>query len=222
MKALVLTENEQLKTTDVCIPTVETDEYLVRIVSAGVCSSDIPRAFNRGAYHYPLIMGHELAGEIVGVGSKTNGWFDLEDRVVVFPLIPCFKCQACTDEHYARCFSYDYYGSRRDGGFAQFISVKGWNLLPIPKNVSFEDAALCEPAAVVVHAISNLQINSSISDQRIAVLGAGFLGLLAVQLLKKKFPTMTVVLADRNVFKLQLGETFGAQTIHTTNVDDWN
>ena len=58
------------------------------------CSSDIYRAFDKGAYFYPLIMGHEISGQIVKVGEKVKS-FNIRDKVSIFPLLPCFKCNSC-------------------------------------------------------------------------------------------------------------------------------
>lgn len=221
MKAAVLTADRQIKVTDLPVPTPNSDEYLVRIAATGICSSDVTRTFGGGAYFYPLIPGHEMAGEIVACGAAVDDRLAIGDRVTVFPLLPCFNCPSCREQHYARCQSYGYYGSRRHGGFAEYLAVKAWNLLPIPPGVAMEDAALCEPAAVTVHALDRLVLEGAGADGKVLVLGAGFLGLMAVQLIRRFHPTTRVVLADRNAYKLTIGAQFGAEAVHLPDAGSW-
>lgn len=79
-------------------------------------------------------------------------------RAAVFPLLPCRKCEACQVGEYAQCSDYDYYGSRRDGAFAEYIAVKEWNLVFFDDSLSYEEAAMCEPAAVALHAIGQASV----------------------------------------------------------------
>ena len=72
--------------------------------------------------------------------------------VSVFPLLPCGCCETCKQEQYARRSDYDYYGSRRDGAMAEYLAVKRENLCLLPEGVSYEEAAMSEPAAVALHA----------------------------------------------------------------------
>ena len=89
---------------------------MVQVAYAGICNSDIQRSFGGGAYHYPLIMGHEFSGAVKE--SFAGSRFSAGDRVVVYPLLPCHTCEACQTGDYAQCLDYDYFGSRRPGGFA--------------------------------------------------------------------------------------------------------
>lgn len=200
MKALVLESNQNLLIKEIAAPTPAADEVLIRVRAAGVCSSDVARAFDGGAYRYPLVMGHELCGEITAVGAKAKLW-KKGQRVTVYPLIPCRKCEFCKQKKFMLCLSYDYYGSRRDGGFCEFLNVKGWNLVLLPKSVPFEEGALVEPVAVVLHALKKVPLKGSI---KVLILGAGFLGQIAVKLLRKKNPSAEITVVDRNEFKLNL------------------
>src|SRR5690606_16337988 len=106
----------------------------------------------KGTYSYPMILGHELAGEIVQVGSETTG-LSAGDRVTIIPLIPCGKCSYCAVGAYQLCDDYSYYGSRTDGGLAEYIAVQGTNVLKLPDEVDFETGACTDPAAIALHAI---------------------------------------------------------------------
>lgn len=99
-------------------------------------------------------------------------------RVGVFPLIPCRQCEQCGKKRYELCAHYDYIGSRRDGGFAEYVAVPAWNLVELPNAVSYEDAALMEPFAVALHAVKQANIRPGSS---VAVVGSGMIGFAAAQ-----------------------------------------
>ena len=157
-------------------PRPAADSVRVRVAWAGICNSDFARAFGGGAYHYPLVMGHELSA-IVEEGFP-GGRFAAGDRVVVFPLLPCRRCVPCQTGDYAQCTDYDYYGSRRDGGFAERLWVPEENLFAVPEGISLLHAALTEPAAVALHAVRKLRAGPGDSA---AVFGGGPIGNLAAQ-----------------------------------------
>ena len=118
MKAYVLNKIGDLSYENVPVPELRKDWALIKVKAAGICSSDIPRIYERGTYHFPTIPGHEFAGEVVKVnGEKYNDI--VGKRVAVFPLIPCGKCKQCKNKLYEMCENYDYIGSRRNGAFAQ-------------------------------------------------------------------------------------------------------
>lgn len=157
------------------------DEVLVCVKAAGICGSDIPRIYETGAHVHPLIPGHEFSGTVVETGTAVNqNWKG--KRVGVFPLLPCYKCVACNKKQYEMCRNYSYLGSRRDGGFAEYVAVPEKNLLLLPDTVSFEEAAMLEPMAVAVHAVR--QVNPSVSDT-VVVYGLGTIGMLLLMFLKE-------------------------------------
>ena len=96
----------------------------------------------------------------------------------VFPLLPCGKCSACQEEQYARCSSYDYYGSRRDGAMAEYLAVKKENLCLLPEGVSYEEAAMSEPAAVALHAFCRSGLGQG---DTLLIYGIGTIGLIVAQ-----------------------------------------
>ena len=93
MKAAVLKENGILKVEEVPLPEIR-GWYKIRVAFAGICGSDLGRGFKNGAYHYPLIMGHEFSGVVESVADKKNINV-VGKKVGVFPLIPCGKCEFC-------------------------------------------------------------------------------------------------------------------------------
>lgn len=213
MRAAALTANGVIEIRDYPVPSIKDDEVLVKVSSAGICNSDIFRAFAMGAYGYPLVMGHEVSGEIVDAGPKVKS-FSRGEKVVVFPLVPCRKCDSCRRKRWTHCRSYDYFGSRRDGGFQEYLAVGEWNLLPIPGGVDPSYACLCEPVAVSVSAVG--KVPAPRSGAKAAVIGAGLIGLSAAKLLQDKGYEPSVI--DRNLFKLELAREMGLGTISVEEV----
>ena len=204
-QSVVLIANGELSLENRPMPVPGTDEVVVKIGACGICSSDIPRAFKEKAYHYPLVMGHEFAGEIVGVGTETDAAL-LGRQVTVFPLLPCFECEPCQRGTYAQCVQYQYYGSRRDGAYAKYLAVCQWNVLPLPAGVSLRDGALTEPVAVALHGLSRLGLlgGGEHGVRRVLIVGAGFIGLVGAEILRMSCPDIAITVADRNQHKLDL------------------
>lgn len=167
------------------------NQVLVKTLHVGVCSSDIPRAFDNKAYFYPLVLGHEFAVEVLK-DNKNN--FKEGQRCTVFPLLPCFKCNSCKKKKYNMCSNYKYYGSRTHGGMQSQLFVNRWNLIPLPDEVDSVSASLIEPTAVCVHASEKINPN-----QDILIYGGGFLAQIISQLLLKKNCKVTCI--DRNDYK---------------------
>ncbi|MDR0719163.1 MAG: galactitol-1-phosphate 5-dehydrogenase [Treponema sp.] len=203
-----------LRYEEVAVPSLKPGEVLLKVKAAGICGSDIPRVFEKGTYHFPTIPGHEFAGEIVVVNSGDEAL--LGKTASVFPLLPCFTCEACQEGEYAQCANYDYYGSRRDGAFAEYIAVKKWNLVPVPPGVKAEHAAMCEPCAVAIHALSQAEIKP---DGTVAIFGAGTIGILAAQAARGQ-GARTVVLVDVDNAKLDFARSLGFEHTVDSKTED--
>lgn len=180
MKAYVLNAIGQLDFMEVAEPVLKEGQVLVEVKAAGICGSDIPRIYENGTYHFPTIPGHEFSGVVRKVSSKAQeSW--LNKRVGIFPLIPCRKCPSCKDKNYEMCSSYDYLGSRSDGGYAEYVAVPEWNLIELPDSISYEAAAMLEPAAVGIHALKRIDVSKA---ETAVVFGPGTIGLLMAQWLR--------------------------------------
>ncbi len=155
MKAYVLHDIGDIRYEEVKEPVLKPDEVLMEVKAVGICGSDIPRIFENGTYSFPLIPGHEFSGCIVKTGAEADPVW-LGKRAGVFPLLPCKNCVPCGQQHYEMCRNYSYFGSRTDGAFAQYVAVPVWNLVELPKEVSYEAAAMLEPMAVAAHAMRSM------------------------------------------------------------------
>lgn len=182
MKAYVLEDLGKFNLTETDTPKLSKGEVLLKVKAAGICGSDIPRIYTAGTYHYPLIPGHEFSGEVVSVADDLDKDIYLGKKYGVFPLIPCMKCAQCKTSKYEMCEDYSYLGSRRNGGFAEFVAVPVQNLIELPEKVSFAAAAMLEPMAVAVHAIRRINPKK---DDNVAVCGLGTIGLLIIMFLKE-------------------------------------
>lgn len=214
MRAAVLTHNGCIEIQERKDPTICGDEYLVRIDSVGICNSDIFRAFAGGAYQYPLVMGHEISGEIIQAGQDARR-YSPGTKVVVFPLLPCGKCPGCREKRWALCQDYDFFGSRRDGGFQEYLAVPEWNLIPVPDRTDPSLACLCEPIAVSIHAVKKVAISGA--KRTVAVIGAGIIGICAAKMIRDKGHHVTMI--DRNEFKRSLCEEIDVSTMPITDAN---
>lgn len=206
MKAYVLHGIGDLRYEDVPVPELQPGWALVKVLAAGICSSDIPRIFEKGTYHFPTIPGHEFCGRVEAVHDETDrGW--VGKRVGVYPLIPCKKCPSCLKGEYETCSNYDYIGSRRDGGFAEFVAVPVWNLVELPDTVSDLQGALLEPAAVALHAVRRGGIKSG---DTVCIVGNGAIGILAGQW-AKVYSAERVVVKGRSEAKREIVERCGLE-----------
>jgi L-iditol 2-dehydrogenase/galactitol-1-phosphate 5-dehydrogenase len=180
MKALVLVRNGTLVVEDRPEPSApQAGWVLVRVAAAGICGSDVPRAYDNGAYHYPLVMGHEFSAVVED--APPGSAFTPGNRVAVFPLIPNPEETINQIGEYAVGRTYDYFGSRRDGAFQELLLVPEFNLLPVPEGVSLVQAAMTEPCAVAYHAANRPQITAGASA---AVIGGGPIGNMVAQWLR--------------------------------------
>ena len=186
-------------------------ECLFEVKAAGICGSDIPRAFSNGAYFYPIVVGHEFSGIVKDSKNRTL----VGKRACVFPILPCGKCKFCHAQQWSNCINYDYYGSRRDGGIQSEILIKESNLVLLPDNVSYEAGAMIEPMAVCLHAIKKANISKTSS---VLVYGAGTIGLLSA-MWAKAFLAKSVFVQDIDPRRLDFARKLGFQPYSNESVD---
>lgn len=209
MKAYVLYGVNDLRYVEIDKPQCPDGWAIVKVKAAGICSSDIPRIFTKGTYHFPTIPGHEFSGIVESVANAEDS-FLVGKKVGVFPLIPCRTCPQCKAKRYEMCDHYDYIGSRRDGGFAEYVAVPVWNLIPLPENIPFTSAAMLEPLSVALHAmkLGNIQ-----NGQSVGIIGTGMIGISAAHW-SKKMGAGSVAVIGRNEDKRNLIEGMGLTYIN--------
>lgn len=215
MKAYVLHAVNDLRYDDIDIPECPSGWAIIKVKAAGICSSDIARVFTKGTYHFPTIPGHEFSGKVFSVADeKDAAW--VGKKVGIFPLIPCRECPQCAKKHYEMCANYDYVGSRRDGGYADYVAVPIWNLIELPESMSYTSAAMLEPLSVALHTI---KIGGVKKGDNVAIIGTGMIGIGAAQW-AYKFGASKVTVIGRNETKRALIEKCGLNYEVCTNKEE--
>lgn len=215
MKACVLEAVNKLVYKEVPTPRPAAGEVLLKIHAAGICGSDVDRVYKKGTYSFPTIPGHEFAGEITELGAGVDPSF-MGKKAAVFPLLPCRKCDMCEIGNYASCRHYNYFGSRCDGGFAEYISVPLWNLVMTDAPLSFEEMAMVEPAAVSLHALERAGV--SFMDS-VAVFGAGAIGLMLCEF-ASAMGAGNIIILDVDPRKIDFAQSMGYTAINNSQ-DGW-
>jgi len=206
MRAAVLYTPGDIRIEDVPAPELRPGHVMIRVASVGVCGSDLPRMLIKGAHKMPIICGHEFSGHITEIGEGVEG-FELGELVAIPPMLPCQKCDQCQKGQFSRCRDYDYFGSRRDGAYAEFVCVPVENLLKTPKDIDPRAVAMTDPASIALHAI--WKAGGVTIGQRGAVIGCGPIGLFAIQWMKL-MGASEVVAIDVSQKKLDLAREAGA------------
>jgi len=214
MKVLSLHDIGDLVYEDREMPVPGPGEVLLEVKACGICSSDEERVFVTGTYHFPTVPGHEFAGRVASVGPDVDQSL-VGRRASVFPLLPCFKCEACKKQEYATCADYKYFGSRNDGAYAEYLAVPAWNLNLLDDCVDYKVGALSEPAAVAHHASTIGEVKTG---DRVAVIGTGTIGILIAAFCKLK--GADVYVCGRRKESMEFVEQFGLKTIDVHTMED--
>ena len=205
MRAAVMHAPGDIRVEDVPRPVAGPDDVLVKVAACGVCGSDIPRMLTKGAHRMPIICGHEFSGHIVELGANVEG-FGEGELVAVAPLIPCRVCDQCLTGNFSRCRDYDYFGSRRDGAYTEFVAVPRGNLLKAPPGIDPRAAAMTDPASIALHAVWKAPLTVG---QVGGVVGCGPIGLFAIQWMRM-MGASAVVAVDISEEKLAQAREAGA------------
>ena len=182
MRALLKTSTGvgNMELDKVPVPQLAPDEVLVRVHACGICGSDLKILEDQHPYTPPVIVGHEFSGEIVEKGRDVEKW-KLGDRVVSEQHVgACQHCRQCLSGNAFACREKRSPGYFTNGAFAEYIKLPAWLLHRIPDNVSYIEAALCEPTAVAVHGI--LERTQIRPEDIVVILGCGPIGLLGARM----------------------------------------
>jgi L-iditol 2-dehydrogenase len=186
-------------------PTAGADQVKIRVRNCSTCGTDV-KILRFGHHHIvpPRVMGHEIAGEIVHVGSDVTGWA-VGDRVQVIAAIPCGVCRDCLAGRMTVCPNQESMGYHYDGGFAEYMIVPGKvlavdGLNRIPDGVTFAEASVAEPLACVLNGQGLARVGAG---DDVVVVGSGPIGCLHVRL-ARACGAARVVLTDLNADRLRL------------------
>jgi 2-desacetyl-2-hydroxyethyl bacteriochlorophyllide A dehydrogenase len=221
MKALVLEKYNELLYKDVPEPEISDQDVLVQVKACGICGSDVHGMDgSTGRRIPPLIMGHEASGMIAKTGNNVKDW-NIGDRVTfdstVYPLDDWYTLHGLynlSDNREVLGVSPGSY--RRNGAFAEYVSVPRHILYRIPDNVSFEQAAMVEPVAIALHAVN---LSGLKPGESCAVVGVGTIGIFIVQLIQLAGASQ-VIAVDINRTNLKHAGEMGAGYMFHPSEDD--
>ncbi len=173
MNTLVCQEPKILRWEKRQIPIPGDDEVLIKIKTVGICGTDIHAwGGHQPFFSYPRVLGHEICGEIIGLGKNILN-LKSGQQVAVIPYVACGQCPACLSGRTNCCEKISVIGVHRDGGFSEYLCVPVKNLLVVD-DVEPEAAALIEPFAISAHAVRRAAIQPG---EQVLVVGAGPIGL---------------------------------------------
>ncbi len=216
MKAAVLYGNEDIRYGEYETPQIKAGTVKVHVRAAGICGSDVPRVLHKGAHFYPVVLGHEFAGDVVEVGEGVTN-VAVGDTVSGAPLVPCMKCEDCQNGNFSLCKHYSFIGSREQGSFAEYVVMPAQNAVKYDPSIPYEQAAMFEPSTVALH---GLMCSDYTGGEYIAVLGCGTIGIFTLQW-AKIFGSKKIVAFDIDAGRLALAKRMGADAVINTKDEDF-
>ncbi len=211
MRAVIIDAPGIIRVDNVPDPTPRPDEVLVRVGACGICGTDLHIIDGDSLLaRYPIIPGHEFAGEVVALGSDVAQRYGKENitvgsRIAVEPNLYCGYCDSCRTGHENLCLNYAALGVTTNGAVAQYVTVPVAKAYALPDNISFREGALIEPVSCAVH---GMHILNPRSGDTFLIVGAGTMGVLLLQLAVRGGASR-VAMVDVNAQRLALAEQLG-------------
>lgn len=213
MRVAMYYTNKDVRLEELPRPKIGPGEVLMRIRASGLCGSDVMEWYRR--HKAPLVLGHEVAGEIAEVGEGVTK-YAIGDRVVAAHHVPCNTCRYCLDGHHTVC---DTLRSTTfdPGGFAEYVRLPPINtdrgVFRIPDGVSYEEATFAEPLACVLRGLRKTGFREGDS---VLVIGSGIAGILYIDL-ARALGAGRIVATDIDDYRLEAAGRFGADAaFHAT------
>ncbi len=214
MKVAMYYGNKDIRLQDMPIPETGDSELLVKVMSSGICGSDVMEWYR--IKKAPLVLGHEVSGVVEKAGKKVTR-FRKGDKVFVTHHVPCEACSYCRDGSETSCQTLKT-TSFHPGGFSQFLRVPEMNVRKgtrkLPRGMTFDEATFIEPLGCVVR---GQRVAGVKKGQVVLVLGSGLSGLLHIQLAKSK--GCKVIATDVSEFRLKFAKKLGADHVLNANED---
>lgn len=203
---------------DIPEPSPSRGQVKIKVRAAGICGTDLHIYKDEFRSFPPVVLGHEVAGEIVELGDGVEG-LNPGTRVTTETYFStCGECAYCRTGHANLCLNRRSIGSAVNGGFTSYVIVPARNIHPLPENVDFQAGALTEPLACVCHAVLS---TPTVSPGDMAVIaGPGAIGLLTLQVVKAAGATAVVLGTDGDEQRMALARELGAD--HVVNVSQQN
>lgn len=210
MQALMFTAIRRLELVEVPVPEVRNPhDVLLKVKSVGICGSDLHGYTGQtGRRIPPLIMGHEVTGEVVATGSGASH-FAPGTRVAVQPIEFCGVCSQCTAGYRSLCENRRLIGMHLPGAYAEYVLSNSANLYRLPDALSYEHGALAEPLSIAVHAVGLVHFRPY---DTACIVGAGPIGLLTLAVLKQ-MGIHRIFVSDTSEVRLDTARQMGANVL---------
>jgi 2-desacetyl-2-hydroxyethyl bacteriochlorophyllide A dehydrogenase len=209
MRAAIIDQPGSIRVGEVPDPKPGERQVVLKVGACGICGTDLHIADGHfPPTPYPIVPGHEFAGEIVELGADVPGGWQVGDRVAVDPTLTCGYCTPCRSGHGNLCANWNATGDTVDGAFAEYVAVPSANCYRMPDTMTWEQGALVEPISCAVHGVRRVGVEAG---ERFLIIGAGTMGLLMQQLLQRAGARVTVV--DLNTARLGRASDLGAHAV---------
>ncbi|MEF3327913.1 NAD(P)-dependent alcohol dehydrogenase [Oceanobacillus oncorhynchi] len=220
MKAAVLNKPLDIEVKEINIPEPKENEVLIKVQCIGVCGSDVHYyehgKIGRYVVEEPLILGHELAGDIVKAGSQVEN-LAAGDRVAVEPGVVCGTCEYCKSGRYNLCPEVQFMATPPvDGAWSEYVTIRSDFAFKIPDQMSYEEGALIEPLSVGIHAMQRGKVHP---NDKMLITGLGPIGLLAIKA-AKIFGVNEIYCSDVVPYRRELAKKFGATKVFDPTQDN--
>ena len=214
----VMTAPRQIIFREVPIPVPAPHEVLVKIMRIGVCGSDIHVYHGKHPFtKYPITQGHEVSGRIEQLGADVKG-LRVGQKVTIEPQVFCGRCHPCTHGKYNLCEELKVMGFQTTGTASEYFAVDASKITPLPDAMTYDEGAMIEPLAVTVHAVRRM---GSVEGLKVAVLGAGPIGILLAQSAKAMGAAETLI-TDVSDYRLALAKQVGVDHCVNTARQDFD
>jgi L-iditol 2-dehydrogenase len=219
MKAAVLHAANDLRVEDVPVPSIGPEDALVRVRACGICASDVHYFVHGRIGQYvveePMIVGHELAGDVVAIGPGVRG-LAVGTRVALEPGVTCGRCQMCKSGRYNLCPDVSFFATPPiQGAMSEYAVIRADFAHPLPDHVSYEQGALCEPISVGIHCCDLTGVKPG---DRVVILGAGPIGLTAILAARQRGAGL-VIISDVYPARLDVARRLGAVAVDVRTED---
>lgn len=212
MKVGMYYNNRDVRVEEMPVPEVGEKDILIQVKASGICGSDIMEWYR--IKRAPLVLGHEVTGEVVKVGSGVTK-FTPGDRVFTIHHVPCDECEECLKGHHTACRDLQGINYFAPGGFSEFLRVSGKSVdtgtLKLPPEVSYEEGTFIEPLGTVLRGLRTADVKPG---ESVLILGSGLSGLLYVKA-ARALGAGNIIAADIQDNRLEAAKRFGAT--HTIN-----
>lgn len=215
MISISVAKPHDLRIAETDAPSAGPNELLVRVRRAGICGSDLHILHGSNPFaKYPRIIGHEFAGEVIGLGAGTTG-FAIGDNVVVDPVVACGHCHPCRIGRPNVCANLEVMGVHRDGGFRSVVAVPAANAVKLHPDTPIGIGALAEPFSIAANILGRTGCGP---EDTVLLYGAGTVGVTVMQV--AKVAGARVIVADPDAGRLDRALTFGADRVLRSGRDD--